>query len=181
MSHGARGAGDAAGAGEAPGFRDAPELGSILEELRELCQRYAFAYYREWVLILDGWSRGDASGIALARRGIGNLRAEGAFTRMPYWLSLLADLLARNGHPGPARAILDAAGAAAQERDDVWWLPEVMRMRAAYDDEQAATSRLRAAARMASEHGSVALLRRCEHDLVQRGAGSCDPGVLPII
>jgi len=180
MSHGARGARDAAGTGEAPGFRDAPELRSIVEELRELCERYAFAYYREWVLILDGWSRGDESGIALARRGIGSLRAEGAFARMPYWLSLLADLSARNGHPGAARAILDAAGAAAQERDDVWWLPEVMRMRAAYDDGQAATSRLRAAARMASDHGSVALLRRCDHDLVQRGAGSYDPGVLPI-
>jgi hypothetical protein len=180
MSHGARGARHAAGPGEAPGFRDAPELGTIVEELRELCERYAFAYYREWVLILDGWSRGDESGIALARKGIGNLRAEGAFTRMPYWLSLLADLSARNGHPGPARAILDAAGAAAQERDDVWWLPEVMRMRAAYDDGQAATSRLRAAARMASDHGSVALLRRCEHDLGQRD-GSYDPGVLPIL
>ena len=53
---------------------------------------------------------------------------------MPYWLSLLADLSARNGQPGAARAILDAALAAAQERDDVWWLPEVMRMRAAYDE-----------------------------------------------
>jgi hypothetical protein len=100
---------------------------------------------------------------------------------MPYWLSLLADLSARNGQPGAARAILDAAGAAAQERDDVWWLPEVMRMRAAYDDGQAAPSRLRAAARMASDHGSVALLRRCEHDLGQRDAGSYDPGVLPIL
>ena len=86
-----------------------PELRSIVEELRELCERYAFAYYREWVLILDGWSRADGSGIALARRGIDNLRAEGSFARMPYWLSLLADLSARDGQPGAARAILDAA------------------------------------------------------------------------
>jgi DNA-binding SARP family transcriptional activator/tetratricopeptide (TPR) repeat protein len=179
MSRGAGGARDAAGTGEAPGFRDAPELSSIVEELRELCERYAFAYYREWVLILDGWSRGDESGVALARRGIGNLRAEGAFTRMPYWLSLLADLSARNGQPGAARAILDAAGAAAQERDDVWWLPEVMRMRAVYDDGQAAVLRLRAAMEMASGHGSVALLRRCTRDLAARGVTPPAGSVLP--
>jgi hypothetical protein len=47
----------------------------------------------------------------------------------------------------------------------VWWLPEVMRMRAAYDDDQAAIARLLSAAQMASEHGSVVLLRRCERDL----------------
>ena len=153
---------------------DIPGLTATLGELGQLCERYGFAYYREWVLILDGWSHGDEPGIELARRGIGNLRAEGAFTRMPYWLSLLADLAARNDEPDTARAILDAAVVAAQERDDLWWLPEVMRMRAAYDDGQAAVPRLRAAARMASGHGSVALLRRCEHDLVERGL---EPGV----
>ena len=148
---------------------DIPGLTAALGELGQLCERYGFAYYREWVLILDGWSRGDEPGVELARRGISNLRAEGAFTRMPYWLSLLADLSARNGEPGRARAILDAAVAAGQERDDLWWLPEVMRMRAAYDDGQAGGPRLRAAARMASGHGSVALLRRCENDLAERG------------
>ena len=123
--------------------------------------------------------RGTA-GIDLAQRGIGNLKSEGAFARMPYWLSLLADLLARDGRPGAARATLDAALAAGHAHDDVWWLPEVMRMRAAYDEEQAAIARLRSAAQMASEHGSVALLRRCERDLGQREAFAFPlPGVPP--
>ena len=69
---------------------------------------------------------------------------------MPYWLSLLADLLARGGRPDAARATLDAALVAGQAHDDVWWLPEVMRMRAAYDDEEAAIARLRSAAQLAS-------------------------------
>ena len=141
----------------------------------QLCERYGFAYYREWALILDGWSRGGEPGIDLARRGLANLKSEGAFARMPYWLSLLADLSARNDRRSAARAILDAALAAAQERDDVWWLPEVMRMRAAYDEGQAAATRLHSAARMASAHGSAALLRRCEHDLTERDAGSGAP------
>jgi hypothetical protein len=121
-------------------------------------------------LILDGWSRGDEPGIELAEQGISNLKAERAFTRMPYWLSLLADLQARNNRPDAARATLDAAAAAAQARDDAWWLPEVMRMRAAHDQDQAAISRLRSAAQLASAHGSVALIRRCERDLAEREA-----------
>lgn len=158
---------------------DLPELRTMADELRRLCDRYAFAYYREWVLILDGWSRGGASGAGLVRRGIGNLKSEGAFARMPYWLSLLADLSARDNEPGAARATLDAALAAGRVHHDVWWLPEVMRMRAAYDDEQAAVVRLLRAAQMASEHGSVVLLRRCEHDLSARGVPLPAPGVPP--
>ena len=148
-------------------------------ELRELCDRYGFAYYREWAVILDGWSRADEAGIGLARKGVSNLRAQGAFARMPYWLSLLADLQARNNRLEAARATLDAALVAAQAHDDVWWLPEVMRMRAAYDGDQAAVSRLRSAAQMAATQGAVALLRRCERDVAGHGVRLPDPGVLP--
>ncbi|HEY4417948.1 MAG TPA: SARP family transcriptional regulator, partial [Pseudonocardia sp.] len=149
--------------------RDLPELNDTVAELRELCDRYDFAYYREWGLILDGWARTDGSGADLARRGIENLRSEGAFARMPYWLSLLAESSARDDRAGAARATLDAALVAGQARDDLWWMPEVMRMRAAYDDPAAAAARLLSAAQMARAHGSVALLRRCDHDLAERG------------
>ncbi len=50
-------------------------------------------------------------------------------------------------------------------------------MRAAYDEEQAAVARLRSAAQLASAHGSVALLRRCERDLGTRGVRLPLPGV----
>ncbi|MGO9217880.1 MAG: ATP-binding protein [Streptosporangiaceae bacterium] len=179
MSLGASGVADAAGLGEGPGLRDARELRRTVAELRELCERYSFAYYREWVLILDGWSRTDGSGIALAREGIDHLRAEGSFARMPYWLSLLADLSVRAGQHGAARAILDAALADANARDDLWWLPEVMRMRAAHDGADAAVARLRSAAQLAEAHGSAALLRRCERDLAARGALPPAGSVLP--
>jgi DNA-binding SARP family transcriptional activator len=160
--------------------RDLPRLRNTVGELRELCDRHGFAYYREWGLILDGWSHPDGPRTGLARQGISNLRAEGSFARMPYWLSLLADLLGRDSRPDAARAALDAAMAAARAHDDLWWLPEVMRMRAAHDErEEAAVARLRAAARLASAHSSVALLRRCERDLLARGARPPVPGVLP--
>jgi DNA-binding SARP family transcriptional activator/tetratricopeptide (TPR) repeat protein len=162
---------------------DLAGLRTVVDELRDLCERYEFAYYREWALILDGWSASHGPDIGLAELGIGNLKSAGAFARMPYWLSLLADLSARAGRPAAARATLDAALAAGRAHDDVWWLPEVMRQRARYDGEEAAIARLRSAAELASSHGSVALLRRCERDLRSRdgqGAGvarAADPGV----
>ena len=145
---------------------DLPAMRDVVAELTELCQRYDFAYYREWGLILDGWSRPDASGLDLARQGISNLREAGSFARMPYWLALLADLCARDGQAGAARATLDAALAAGQAHDDRWWLPEVMRARAAYDDEQPAIARLRAAAvagRGPGQHRAAAEVRARPH------------------
>jgi DNA-binding SARP family transcriptional activator len=159
---------------------DLPRLRDVVAELRDWCQRYEFAYYREWALILDGWSaeggRGG-EGTRLAELGIGNLKAQGAFARTPYWLSLLADLQAREGRPAAASATLDAALTAARVYDDLWWLPEVMRMRASYDPPAQAVARLRAAAGLASGHGSVALVRRCEDELRRRGIAS--PGAAP--
>jgi hypothetical protein len=46
---------------------DMSELRDTVGELRELCGRYGFAYYREWALILDGLSRTGEPGIDLAR------------------------------------------------------------------------------------------------------------------
>ena len=92
---------------------------------------------------------------------------------MPYWLSLLADLWARDSKPDAALATLDAALAAGRAYDDLWWLPEVMRMRAACDDDaDKSAARLTAAVRLASAQGSVALHRRCERDLAAAAAPS---------
>jgi ATP/maltotriose-dependent transcriptional regulator MalT len=145
---------------------DRAALTQTAGELLRLCDEYGFAYYRDWALLLGGWAAGGESGLEQARHGIASLRASGAFARMPYWLSLLAGLLIREGNEIAARSALDAAVAAAHARDDVWWLPEVMRLRASLDqDGTAAAARLRAAADLAAAHGSEALLRRCERDL----------------
>ncbi|MDX3190104.1 AAA family ATPase [Streptomyces sp. MN03-5084-2B] len=139
--------------------RDRPALVATVAELRALCDRYGFAYYREWALVLGGWARGDAAGLAAAQEGVANLKAEGSFARMPYWLSLVAELSA----PEAARATLDAALAAGEARDDRWWLPEVLRQRAGYDADP--VPRLRTAVELARAQGSIALRRRAEADL----------------
>jgi tetratricopeptide (TPR) repeat protein len=157
---------------------DLPTLRRTVDELCTLCARHGFAYYREWATILDGWAHAGEGGVTSAQRGVAHLTAEGSFARMPYWLSLVADLLARTAQPEAARAALDAAVVAARAHDDLWWLPNVLRMRAAYDDPPSAAARLRSAARLAAEQGSVALLRRCEDDLTARGVPVEPPGGL---
>jgi AAA ATPase domain len=144
---------------------DRPALRAAVTELSELCGRYDFAYYREWALVLAGWCATDGSGAELARRGITNLRRGGALARMPYWLSLQADIARRDGQDDVARATLDAAIAASRACDDVWWLPEVLRMRAAHETGPAAAARLQAAVAAAAEQGATGLLRRCQADL----------------
>jgi hypothetical protein len=151
---------------------DTARLTAAATELEDLCERYRFGYYGEWALILRGWHLGGRDGLDLARRGVENLKAEGALARMPYWLALLADLHARAGQTDAARSTLDAAIINAQARGELWWLPEVQRLRARYDDgPDAVRARLLGAAQLATAQGSVALLRRCTEDLDRVGAG----------
>lgn len=157
------------------------EVRRQVTELRELCDRYGFAYYREWGLVLDGWSHDDDLGIPLIKRGIANLKSDGSFARMPYWLSLLADLSARCGRSDAAAATLDAALIGAHARHELWWMPELIRLRAAYDPQQTALSRLRAAAQLATEHGSAALFDRCQQALAQRGVRTPNSEIVLIV
>jgi hypothetical protein len=144
---------------------DVDGVRAAVAELTDLCERHGFAYYREWSVVLDGWSQPDGSGVAVIRSGIAALKRGRSFARMPYWLALLADAQVREGRDESAQVTLDAALSAARAQDDLWWLPEVMRLRAAFDDGPAAVSRLRDAADLAANQGSVVLRRRCEEAL----------------
>ena len=132
-------------------------------ELRELCRRYAFAYYNEWAVIVGGWVTGGDPGVAQMRAGIARLRAQGSFARMAYWLSLLADGLVGSGRPEEARAVLDAAQAVGRLRDDVWWLPEVLRLRARLEPGPAGLALLEAAVvGAAAQHGRLEVRSRAD-------------------
>jgi tetratricopeptide (TPR) repeat protein len=150
-------------------LEDEAGVRAAVDELCDLCERYNFAYYREWALILSGWSRPGGDGLGRVLEGVDNLKAEGSFARMPYWLSLLADVQRRAGDDAAAVASLDAAVVSGHAHDDVWWLPEVLRMRAGMEEGAARTERLQAACEMARSQGSIALVRRCERDLQEIG------------
>jgi predicted ATPase len=148
---------------------DRADLKATVQELCALSDRFGIAYYREWGAVLHGWLRAGSAGIQETRQGIADLRAARSLVRMPYWLSLLSDLLARDGQFDAARATLDAALVDGRTHEDVWWLPEVMRLRAAYDQPDQAVTRLTAAVELARSQGSFAHLNSCEHDLAERG------------
>ncbi|QTG80044.1 AAA family ATPase [Arthrobacter crystallopoietes] len=141
---------------------DKTSMAPLVAELQEICHRYDFAYYGQWARILQGWVRGGASGTAQIRAGIRALQNQDAFARMPYWLSLLAGNLADAGDGQTARSVLDAALAAGQQRDDMWWLPEVLRQRAKLSGTAEAREMLQRARELATAQGSSALLGRLD-------------------
>lgn len=138
-------------------------------ELIETCQRYSFGFYGEWGVVVDGWLKGGEAGAELIRQGIDKLRSAGQLARMPYWLYLLADVTGRAGHTDAARAILDAARIEAEQRDERWWLPELLRAGAQLLRTDAAVPQLRRAALLAKSQHSRTLQARCEADLAGYG------------
>jgi tetratricopeptide (TPR) repeat protein len=145
---------------------DRAALAASVRALLELTERYHFAYYHEWGQLLHGWLVGGADGLAEARRGLETLRRHGALVRMPYWLSLVADLHLAAGRRDAAAAALDAARSYALGRGDRWWLPEVLRRlgRLRADDETYAAGRA-----LADEQGNrLSLDRYAGDELVER-------------
>jgi DNA-binding SARP family transcriptional activator len=96
------------------------------EELAALGDRYRLAYYTDWGVVLAGWARGGDAGAQQIRSGLAALRRIGAFARMAYWLTLLADTTRDRPR---ARALIDAAAITARVQADGWWGPEVERRR----------------------------------------------------
>ena len=155
---------------------DRVSLERVLADLTAVCARYEFAYYRQWAVVLTGWLRGGAEGLTQARAGIAALEAEGSFARMPYWLWLVADLHRAAGDDAAALATLDAADSVATHNADVWWLPEVLRARAALSPTKRAVVDLERAVALAAEQESLALLARCRADLARRTSSDGVPG-----
>jgi tetratricopeptide (TPR) repeat protein len=158
---------DRAGASEAAG------------ELVSLCERYSFSYYGQWGVVVDGWVRGGEAGVVRIQQGIDTLRSAGQNARMPYWLYLLADVMIQAGRTAAARGILDAALAAAEQQDERWWMPEVLRARARLLSQDAAVPGLRQAAILAKNQHSRTLQARCEQDLAELGV-PLEDSVLPL-
>lgn len=148
-------------------------------ELISLCERYSFSYYREWGVVIDGWVRGGEAGIVRIQEGIDRLRSAGQHVRMPYWLYLLADVMVQVGDTAGARGILDAAHAAAEQQDERWWMPEVLRARARLLSRDAAVPILRQAVLLAKNQHSRTLQARCEQDLAELGI-PVEDSVLPL-
>jgi tetratricopeptide (TPR) repeat protein len=158
---------------------DRAGAGEAASELISLCERYSFSYYGQWGVVVDGWLRGGEAGLVRIQQGIDKFRSAGQHIRMPYWLYLLADVMVQAGRAAAARGILDAALAAAEQQDERWWMPEVLRARARLLSRDAAVPILRKAVLLAKNQRSRTLQARCEQDLAELGA-TIEDSVLPL-
>jgi tetratricopeptide (TPR) repeat protein len=150
---------------------DRTAAGEAANELISLCERYSFSYYGQWGVVVDGWLRGGEAGVVRIQQGIDKLRSAGQNARMPYWLYLLADVMVQAGDTAAARGVLDAALAAAEQQDEGWWMPEVLRARARLLSRDVAVPMLRQAVLLAKSQRSRTLQARCEQDLAGLGVG----------
>jgi hypothetical protein len=73
---------------------------------------------------------------------------------------LLAETLVIAGNRDRAAAVLDSAVATALQRHDVWWLPELLRLRSELEPPQARERTLRQALEMAHAQKSRSLEER---------------------
>ncbi len=148
--------------------RDVETTRHLAARTIELCERYDFAYYREWGVILTGWCVGGESGIQMIEQGLATLAAQGALARQPYYLSLLAELQVDSGDAVAGLASLDAALEVAARNDDRWWVPELLRLMAGLVPEHEAADLLREARAEAEADGALALVSRIDGDLAAR-------------
>lgn len=108
---------------------DLVKLDNDVGELLTLCQRYDFAYYGQWAEIFAGWAVGHGPGIRRIRAALHTLASQDALVRMPYWHSLLADVLARDDQPDAALAELHTAVQIARGRQENCWTGLLARQR----------------------------------------------------
>ena len=135
--------------------------------VRHLCDRYGFAYYGDWGRILEGRTLGGATGEALIREGLDGLKRVNAGTRMPFWLSMLAEVLIASGREREAARVLMKAHDWGEEHGDRWWLPEVLRLLAKVHDGREAVQLRAQAMAVARQQGSRTLELRIANDLVE--------------
>jgi DNA-binding SARP family transcriptional activator/predicted ATPase len=143
--------------------RDTAAVVESADAVVALCDKYGFAFYRDWAIVLLGWVRGQeqpAEGIAIIESALARLDADRAQARRPYYMSLLAETHQRTGNRDRAAALVDAAIAKALERPDVWWLPALYLQKSELEASHQRDAALRTALELASAQGSRALERR---------------------
>lgn len=154
------------------GFRREVEAAAHCAEIvLQESNKYGIVYYREWGVMMSGWvraQRGAAEeGAAQIRSGLKNLQALGAQLRRPYYLSLLAEAHLILGQPEAARPLLDAAISTATQNSDVWWLPELHRLRGELLADSHAEAEFRQALQIAQGQGNKLLELRSAVSLAQ--------------
>ncbi len=142
---------------------DAAETEVLAERLtllaRENGMRLWGAYgtsFRGWVLVENGQV---AAGLALIEEALAAFRSVGSGIYEPMHRGLYAAALARAGRPGAASAAIEDVLAEARRREEIWCVPELLRLKARItlaarpDDIATASHELETAIDAARRHG----------------------------
>jgi class 3 adenylate cyclase len=142
---------------------DAAETEVLAERLtllaRENGMRLWGAYgnsFRGWVLVENGQV---ACGLALIEEALAAFRSGGSGIYEPMHRGLYAAALARAGRPGAASAAMEDVLAEARRREEIWCVPELLRLKARItlaarpDDIATASLELESAIDAARRHG----------------------------
>lgn len=140
-----------------------------------IAEDQGFSFWRAGGAVLRGWAIAECGdvrdGIAILREGLESFHATGSVTYRTYFLSLLAELLAREGQASPALTVVDEALTLIGQTSERLYEAELHRIRGvllnASGDTVAAEACLREAIRVAREQNAKALELRAVMSLVR--------------
>ena len=103
------------------------------EQALALTSKYQVPYYRAWADILVSYAlaleQPDEERIGRLRGSITEFKASGARLRLPYYLSLLAQVYYQAGRVEEGLAAIDEALSEARTHNERWWDAELHRLR----------------------------------------------------
>jgi len=103
------------------------------EQALALANKYQAPYYRTWATILVSYAlaleQPDEERIGRLRESISEFKASSARLRLPYYLSLLAQVYGKAGRVKQGLASIDEALAEARAHNERWWDAELHRLR----------------------------------------------------
>jgi predicted ATPase/DNA-binding SARP family transcriptional activator len=103
------------------------------EQAYALASKYQAPYYRAWAAILVSYAlaseQPDEERIGHLRDSITVFKASGARLRLPYYLSLLAQVYGKAGRTEEGLACIDEALSEARTQNERWWDAELHRLR----------------------------------------------------
>lgn len=145
-------------------FMEEPErVAEQSAALSDLSRQQGYPYYEAWGKILQGWAlaerceeRDVEHGMALIGAGIDGMKVMGAGVRRSYYLSLLADLCAKNGQRERGMELLGKALGLSKGSGEHWKDAELLRLQgvlslAGGDDEREAENLFRQARAVARQ------------------------------
>ncbi len=170
------------------------DCGRYVAMLSDLAARHGIVTWRPVAIFFRGAlacaQNGDpADGVDDLDRAVAEFRAIHHWARMPFYLAVLADALARCGRLVDAAATIQAALDRARAQNERWCAPEVLRIRAAIltaeGRPQDAEAVLVDAMALAREIGALSWRLRAANDLAKlwRGRSRADDArklLLPI-